>query len=258
MKKRIKSFIKYLISSSELISTIYYWYLRKRYYGRRWLKNQSLKNNAEALFLVKYNFNNHVVYDIGSSIGMMTQFFSASVNRKGKVFAFEPNPEPFEILDKRIGRDIGLNVKVFNIAIGKEDGQSEMIVSNEHSATGSIEKNIKLGLLKNGDIYKIKVLVQSLDNFIKTQDKINMPTFIKIDTEGLEYDVLKGSINYLKKYKPKLFIELHGLNMDDKLKNIKKISELLYKHNYLAYHIETKQYLNSKNYSSFFEGHLFC
>ena len=92
----------------------------------------------------------------------------------------------------------------------------------------------------------------------KTQSKKNIPTFIKIDTEGLEYDVLIGSKNYLKRFKPKLFIEVHGIDINHKLKNIKKIFEFLNEQNYSIYHIETNQYLNSENHLIASEGHLFC
>jgi len=46
-----------------------------------------------------------------------------------------------------------------------------------------------------------------IDNYVK--EKQIKPTFIKIDVEGAEFEVLKGAKQTLKKFKPVLVIEIH-------------------------------------------------
>ena len=48
--------------------------------------------------------NGDVVLDIGANIGYYTLIFAKLVGNSGKVFAFEPEPENFKILQKNILR----------------------------------------------------------------------------------------------------------------------------------------------------------
>ena len=57
------------------------------------------------------------------------------------------------------------------------------------------------------------------------------PTFIKIDTEGAELDVLEGMKETLKIFKPKIMLEKHP-NFIPKKISIKMIDDLLKKNNY--------------------------
>ena len=54
------------------------------------------------------------------------------------------------------------------------------------------------------------------------KEKLIFPDFIKIDVEGLEYNVLNGMKNTLHEKKPKLFIEIHGQTFEEKKDNIFK------------------------------------
>ena len=63
---------------------------------------------------------------------------------------------------------------------------------------------------------------QTLDSLISEHFKGNRVDFLKIDTEGAELEVLKGGIETIKKYKPKLLLELHlfkDRNMSKKLED---------------------------------------
>lgn len=55
---------------------------------------------------------------------------------------------------------------------------------------------------------KLKVKLEKLDEFCKNLNKI---TLIKIDTEGHEYEVLKGAERIIKKHKPLIIFE-HQIN----------------------------------------------
>jgi FkbM family methyltransferase len=51
------------------------------------------------------------------------------------------------------------------------------------------------------------IVMVKLDSFCALTDA--MPDVIKIDTEGYEYNVLMGGLEYLKSYRPLMFVELH-------------------------------------------------
>ena len=63
----------------------------------------------------------------------------------------------------------------------------------------------------------------TLDEYIASR-KIKNVDFIKLDVDGSELEVLKGGVNFLKKYKPPIFMELapylykeFGYEVDDLL-----------------------------------------
>ena len=66
----------------------------------------------------------------------------------------------------------------------------------------------------------ITVRVQKLDTLAR-QLKVRKIDFIKIDTEGAELMVLKGSKKILMSNKPRLIMEIHGED------NMRKVRELL-------------------------------
>ena len=54
------------------------------------------------------------------------------------------------------------------------------------------------------------IQIKSLDEIYDTL-KLKKPDLIKIDVEGYEIEVLKGSKNLLKKLKPTIIIEIHDV-----------------------------------------------
>ena len=57
------------------------------------------------------------------------------------------------------------------------------------------------------------------------------PTFIKIDTEGSELDILEGMKKTIKNYKPKILLEKHP-TMIPKTISIENIDNYLKENNY--------------------------
>lgn len=76
----------------------------------------------------------------------------------------------------------------------------------------------------------------NLDSFSE-QNKIT-PNIIKIDVEGAEMLVLKGAINILKQYKPRIFLSTHSVELEkeclDFLKSLGYQLELIEATEYLA------------------------
>ena len=65
--------------------------------------------------------------------------------------------------------------------------------------------------LRFNDIHPVEVEIDTLDNIFYNNDiKVD---FIKIDTEGYEYNILKGGEKTIKKYKPIIQLEYNVTNM---------------------------------------------
>ena len=170
-----------------------------------------------------------IVIDIGANIGYFTLIFAQLAGTTGKVFAFEPEPKNFELLQK--------NVKV--------NDYSNTI--NENYAVSDSNGNVSLFLAKNGivghrisnfDINLNSILVKkiTLDDYFTKLNLIDKINFVKIDVEGFEFGVLKGMTRIIEKSKNlKLFLEFNRVGIEAAGFDPKEILDFLYKNNFKIY-----------------------
>ena len=146
--------------------------------------------------------------DIGVYRGVYS--YKLSSNFK-KIHSFEPNPLLFPYLEKNLKRIVP-NIQLYNIALSNKDGEIDLKLPLRSKSIfkDNIEELFKLGAAsihptKTFENFKnIKVKTSQLDN-IKLDNKIK---FIKIDVEGHEIEVLKGSENTIKTNRPVLLVEI--------------------------------------------------
>lgn len=142
---------------------------------------------------------NYTFYDIGANTGWYTMV-SLSLQRNSTVHAFEPIAKHCLCLKETIL----LNKKehratIHQIALSDTSGTSEMLLAGSGS---TLEKTFI-----RSHVGKELVALEKLDTYINSK-KIKLPDFIKIDVEGHEYKVLKGSEATLRISRPILFIEI--------------------------------------------------
>jgi len=136
---------------------------------------------------------NEVVVDIGAHVGT----YSIRLAKRAKlVIAIEPNPSTFQILKHNIKLNELKNVLAINAGIGRENGIMYLEDLDEYGWT----KLCRIG--------EIPVKVRSLDS-LREELKIEKVDWIKMDTEGMEIDVLYGAKQTLTKHNPRLIIEIH-------------------------------------------------
>ena len=121
---------------------------------------------------------------------------------KTKVIAFEPMSESFKKLEE-VKLDFKDRLENYNFAIGNENTTKKIFYENEDSEKASLIENLdELSFInntkKNTKIVDVKKL-DSLENLFKNK----LIDFIKIDTEGYEFEVLMGAKNILNKHQPK-------------------------------------------------------
>ncbi len=134
-----------------------------------------------------------IVYDVGANIGYYTNAFA---NIAKHVVAFEPNPKNFELLAKNIE---GIpNVYAMNAAIGSKTGYMKCSDFDPYQLGN-------FGNMKVGTQGDLDVPVIAIDDY----PEFPAPDLIKIDVEGMEYDVMKGMSNMITKRKPAIYFEAH-------------------------------------------------
>ena len=146
------------------------------------------------------NFN---IVDIGAQSGLYSLF--AKYLPLSTFYAFEPFPTTFELLNDNLQLNEITNVKTYNLAISDKEGVSILNTSISHNGLNTLGQNP----LRFNDVHPINVNTTTLDLFF-----YNTPVhYIKIDTEGYEYYILKGGKEIIKKYKPIIQIEYNITNM---------------------------------------------
>tara|TARA_Y100000768_G_scaffold361655_1_gene319845 strand:- start:198 stop:758 length:561 start_codon:yes stop_codon:yes gene_type:complete len=127
------------------------------------------------------------------------------------VHSFEPNPVIFEELNKYLPNIIK-NVNLYNYALSNTNGKKILRIPlrNKNISKSNYEEYYKMGLatIHEKNIFekfdKFEINCKKLDEFY-FKNKIS---FIKIDVEGHEIQVIDGAKNLIKKFKPNLMIEI--------------------------------------------------
>ena len=203
-------------------------------YQKKWIK-----------FLKKNKYNNFkLLIDIGAHKGESIKLFSKNFIIK-KIISFEASPINFEYLKKKIkDNKIGYNnteIVLENTALGAEDKIIEFNQFNESSSSTikEIDKESKyykrkfrlINFLNNKETYqKIKIKISKLKDYIE-KNNIKKIDFMKIDTEGYEFEILLGLENKIKLVDIIMF-EHHYDNMIKKGYTFENINKLLIKNNF--------------------------
>jgi FkbM family methyltransferase len=167
-------------------------------------------------FLQKVIRPNDVFLDVGANCGALT-FVAANAVETGKIYAFEPGA----IVCQRLKANLQLNpqlkevVEVFPLGLGKQ--RAQLFYSEDPNYRGNAALSSTEGIV---------VEVISLDEWVEMN---HIPTInmIKIDVEGMEYEVLLGSKNVLKRDHPILYFETLPLFFENKSYSIETLYQFL-------------------------------
>lgn len=184
-----------------------YWYL-------------ALPDYEELTFLNGFLSSDDVFYDVGSNAGAFS-IFAAGCG--AQVVAFEPVPDTFRRLQENIKLNSQATVTAINRAVGSTPGTLRITTG---FGTGNH------ALRSDESVPSVEVKVVSLNEIVRDH---SMPTFLKVDVEGFELEVLKGARMLLESQ------ELQGILLETfrphnwKNKRLQEIERLLLSHGFSPY-----------------------
>jgi FkbM family methyltransferase len=157
-----------------------------------------------------------VIYDIGANRGQMAMLFAGLVGPTGFVASFEPVPLVFQDLLKNLTLNALDRVKPVCAAVSDVEGNASFIFSEHTSLMG------KLADCDPGRspaaAQTIQVKTVRLDDLVGSE--LPPPQFMKIDVEGGAHKVLAGAQRILSEFRPEIYMELHGPEEQQAVKDL--------------------------------------
>jgi len=127
--------------------------------------------------------------------------------KSGRVIAFEPLPQNFEVLKKNVTLNHYSQVTCECLALSNKAGISSLTYRCEAFTGGaSLVTRSPFGFCE--EIANVEVETTTLDAYV-TQHAISKVDFVKIDVEGAEGMVLEGMLQTIKSHRPKILLEEH-------------------------------------------------
>lgn len=134
-----------------------------------------------------------VVIDIGANVGWYSLLLARLAPDDAKIFAFEPDPLNFELLEHNIRLNKTTKITAIQKALAAEDG-IQTLYQHDSNNLG------RHSLLHLQDGNAVDVKATSLDKFWNENDLgSRVPRFIKIDIEGYELVALRGGGEVLRR-----------------------------------------------------------
>ena len=206
------------------------------------LKNDRRKHDF--LYFEKILSEKANILVIGANTGITTIPFSKGKEERN-IFAYEPLPSNFEILENCIKNYSLTNIKSYMIALGNSIGQKEMILPTINGTRKHGMAYINTSSIASlGDGKKFLIQMDKLDN--RSELINNKIDAIKLVAENYETEIIKGAKNIIARDRPFIYCELwHNENRISTM-------ELIQKYGYQIYYRKGKELLKFEN--SNYEG----
>ncbi len=176
------------------------------------------------------------IIDIGANIGDTTVPMAIAAGKEGLTLGFDPNPYVYKILEANatLNKDKSNIVPVLS-AISAEEEEFYFISSEASFANGGISPSRESNHGKF--IYPHKVKGVNLYSYLKEHHKewLDKFSFIKIDTEGYDKEIIRSVADLIEACKPVIVAESFGKSPDEaKMELFERIS----KHGYTLFYFE--------------------
>ena len=170
--------------------------------------SQYAYRDAESAHLSLFVNKGDVCLDVGANLGTYAFYLANIVGETGQVFAFEPHPDTYAGLAANMTKAGLTNVQPYNVGMSDQEGTAELFVPQ------------RVGLPSHGRAHlhspqaqeageRIEVQLTTVDAFC-TQHKLARVDFIKMDIEGAELLALRGAVETIGAYRPKLLLEIEA------------------------------------------------
>jgi len=150
-----------------------------------------------------YYTDNSVAIDVGANIGNHSIFFRSFLS--DHVISVEPNSVVLPALRRNLSCNVN-NYTIYEYALGAFEGTGVITFpkgSEDNVGMAQISKSINV----TGEVVKVTTVDAVLDNWVAENSHNCRVSFIKIDVEGMEMDVLRGANNAIDKHRPHILAE---------------------------------------------------
>jgi len=207
--------------------------LTKRQYDDNFNYMFKTHNSCDALPLMR-SLNNKIknskiCVDIGANIGITTIWMARNCE---KVYSFEPEKNNIGRFNENLSVNNVNNVELIQKAVSEQEGEAELYLFDSHGHHSLSEKHV------SETINRTIIETISLDVFCKQNDIFNID-FLKIDVEGHELSVLKGSKTLLKNKQISLIAFEHSPVLFSKQdKDNQEVIRYLMENDYTIYNLD--------------------
>ena len=141
--------------------------------------------------------------DIGANFGFHTLFAARQIGVKGQLIAIEPIPKNLRILRKNIQLNgIARNTRIEEAAVS--DSSAPFVAMGASVGGPDVTAAIHMKPTEG----TLQVPNRAWDSFSWSREFA--PNLVKIDIEGAELSALKSGVEFLKRVRPVLLIEVHA------------------------------------------------
>lgn len=176
------------------------------------------------------------VVDVGANIGYISARLADYVGPTGRVYSIEAVPDTFDLLQHTVRKLDLKQVTPLNVCASSAPGEVEMEIPRY---TQGVENLYESHVIQDNKEKRpttidrrIRVPAQPLDVLIP--ESVDAVTFMKIDVEGHEWDVLQGAKLLLNHAPPSLYVEVAG-NPDEPGGQAAKLFHCLSSRGYVPY-----------------------
>ncbi len=157
---------------------------------------------GEVTFLQSITEPGMIALDIGANRGVTTVALAKAVGPRGRVFAFEPIPEHFRVLEESLRRNRVANVEAFEKGIIDRCGYVDMYVNGGGT-----------GIVPAEDRTCVQAPTITVDDLIRNRG-LQALDVISSDCEGSELLAFRGAAQTLQRFKPCIFCEIHQSSLE--------------------------------------------
>jgi FkbM family methyltransferase len=184
---------------------------------------------AEFYSIARAARNGGVLFDIGAHSGVISALFCAA-NPQNRVFSFEPSPVLSERLFQiRELNRFGQRMCIERTGIGEATKTTEMLLD----PAGGFIQTQRFDHTMWATPARVQVQIERIADAAVRLNVI--PQFIKLDIESYEYEAIKGSPEFLSRFKPAIFLELHLNYLDQRDLPARVVVEMLEQCGYRFY-----------------------
>ena len=132
-----------------------------------------------------------VFVDVGANLGYFSILAAACVGEQGRVYAFEPDPDNFALLQANSETNgFGQRICAVNAALAERDGSGRLYLSEDNLGDHQLFD-------VDGERATREIRMLQGGAFL-TAESVSQISLLKVDTQGSEFAVMAGMLPFLR------------------------------------------------------------